>query len=299
MKDHTKGLLITALGVLFIVPDSLFVRLIETDAITIAFWRNLVSGAVALAGLVALRGWSTIATIRGTGRYGVIYSVCVAATGILFVLAVSLTSVANVVFIIAAMPVFAALFSWIALKEPVTRRMILTMATVGMGLAVIAYGSGEHERASLEGDLVAIGVACLFAIALTAARKGRAVSMVPAVPLAFLAAAALLAPFADPWSVPAAQWWMVAVHGGVVVVFSMSLLAIGPRYITSAEVALLILLESVLAPLLVWAVLGEYPGRWALAGGAIVIGALLFSNLWVLMRGRRRSRVKAPAPTSI
>ena len=165
MKDHTKGLLITALGVLFIVPDSLFVRLIETDAITIAFWRNLVSGAVALAGLVALRGRSTIATIRGTSRYGVIYSVCVAATGILFVLAVSLTSVANVVFIIAAMPVFAALFSWIALKEPVTRRMILTMATVGMGLAVIAYGSGEHERASLEGDLVAIGVACLFAIA--------------------------------------------------------------------------------------------------------------------------------------
>ncbi len=45
MTDHSKGLLITALGVLFIVPDLLFVRLIDADTITVAFWRNLTSGA--------------------------------------------------------------------------------------------------------------------------------------------------------------------------------------------------------------------------------------------------------------
>ena len=62
---------------------------------------------------------------------------------------------------------------------------------------------------------------------------------------------------------------------------------LGPRYLSSAEVALLILLESVLAPLLVWAVVGEDPGRWALVGGAVVIGALLVSNLIALRRRRR------------
>jgi drug/metabolite transporter (DMT)-like permease len=64
-------------------------------------------------------------------------------------------------------------------------------------------------------------------------------------------------------------------------------LVLGPRYLSSAEVALLILLESVLAPLLVWAVVGEDPGIWAIFGGAVVIGALLVSNLIALRRSRR------------
>ena len=69
----------------------------------------------------------------------------------------------------------------------------------------------------------------------------------------------------------------------------MALLAIGPRFITSAEVSLLILLESILAPLLAWAVIDEHPGAYALAGGAIVVGALLVSNLVALRRNRIRS----------
>ena len=164
--------------------------------------------------------------------------------------------------------------------------MVLTILAVACGLAVIAYGSGTNEATSYYGDAIALGVAATFAIALTAARKRRDVPMVPAVPIAFLAAALVLLPFADVWSIPDGQWWMVGLHGAVVVVVSMCLLSIGPRYITSAEVALLVLLESVLAPLLVWAVLGENPGQWVLAGGVIVIGALLVSNLVALMRRR-------------
>ena len=62
------------------------------------------------------------------------------------------------------------------------------------------------------------------------------------------------------------------------------LMSLGPRYLPSAEVSLLILLESVLAPLLVWAWIGEHPSQWALARGVIVIGALLVSNLIALRR---------------
>ncbi|MEP2470772.1 MAG: EamA family transporter [Paracoccaceae bacterium] len=61
-------------------------------------------------------------------------------------------------------------------------------------------------------------------------------------------------------------------------------MTLGPRYITSSEVSLLVLLESVLAPLLVWAVIGEHPGRYSLLGGFIVIAALLASNIWALRR---------------
>lgn len=288
MSEHLKGLLLTALGVLFVVPDSLFVRLIDGDAATIAFWRGLTAGSVILAGVLAAQGTQGFARVARTGRAGLAYTALIAVTAPGFVLAVSLTSVANVVFILASMPVFAALFSRVFLGEPVGRRMVLTMTGVFAGLGIIALGSGETEGAHWSGDLVALCVSASFAAAMTAARQLRAVSMIPAIPLAFLGASLALWPLAEPLEVWAANWPLLLAHGAFISV-STCLLTLGPRYISSAEVALLILLESVLAPLLVWAVVGEDPGPWAIAGGAVVVGALVVSNL-VLLRQRRAPR---------
>lgn len=288
MIDQTKGLLITTLGVLFVVPDSLFVRLIDAEALTIAFWRLFIAGGLLGLGLMVMHGTKPFRTVIATGRYGVIYMVGLGGSGLLFVLAVSLTSVANVVFILATMPVFATLFGRVFLGEPIRLRMLLTMAAVMVGIAIIAYGSGETAHASHLGDALALGVSIIFAAALTAARQVRLVSMVPGAAMGYLAAALLILPFAAPLEVPTAQVPLVLAHGAFVLVSSV-FLALGPRYITSAEVALLILLESVLAPLLAWAAIGENPGPYALTGGALVIGALFVSNLIALRRRRLRS----------
>ena len=287
MSDQVRGLLITLLGVLFVVPDSLFVRLIGADPLVIAFWRGGISGGLILFGLLALQGARPLREVLGTGWYGLVFLISTGSAGILFVLAVSLTSVANVVLIIAAMPVFASIYSRVFLGEPISRRMMLTMAVVAAGLAVIAWGSGSNARAHWSGDLVALGVTALFPAGLTAARKVRHVSMVPAVAAGYLAASVGLLLVIDPFAVPAGKWGLVALHGLFITVSAVGL-ALGPRYIPSAEVGLLILLESVLAPLLAWAVIGEHPGSYALAGGAIVVGALAVSNAVALRRGRRR-----------
>lgn len=291
MPPQLKGLLITFAGVMFVVPDSLFVRLLDAEPLVIAFWRNGLAGGMILLGLLALRGTAPFREVLSTGRYGVLYVVTLAISGVLFVVAISLTSVANAVFIIAAMPVFASVFSWIFLGERISPRMALTIAAVIPGLGLIAYGSGETENASWRGDLAAVLVAASFAAGLTAARRVRHVSMVPAVPIAYCGSALVLLPFIDPFVIPASQIPVLLIYG-VFIVCSASLLALGPRYITSAEVALLILLESVLAPLLVWIVLGENPGSWALTGGAIVVGALAVSNFVVL----RRKTLRASRP---
>ncbi|MBS9716193.1 DMT family transporter [Pseudohalocynthiibacter aestuariivivens] len=285
MTDQTKGLLITCLGVLFVVPDALFVRLIDAEPLVIAFWRGMISGCVILLGVLFFQGIQPIKALLGTGRYGLIYILALGCSGTMFVLAISMTSIANVVFIIASLPVFAAIYSRVFLGEPIRQRMIVTMAAVAVGLAIIGYGSGETEGAHWSGDLMALGVSAVFAAGLTAARRVKQVSMVPAVPLAYIGASLILLLIVNPLSVPDAQWGLVAFHGCFIVV-SASLLALGPRYITSAEVGLLILLESVLAPLLAWAILGENPGIWALSGGAVVIAALAISNTVVLLRQR-------------
>ena len=170
MSEHVKGLALTTLGVLFIVPDSLFVRLIDAPAITTAFWRNLIAGGLILAFVLATQGPRAVTSLAQTGRAGAAYLVFfgMAASG--FVLAVSLTSVANVVFILAATPVFATVFSRVFLGEPISMRMVLTMAGVFVGLGIILRGSHETAGASWQGDLVALGVAACFAAAMTALR---------------------------------------------------------------------------------------------------------------------------------
>lgn len=288
MSDHLKGLLFTLLGVLLIVPDSLFIRLIEAPTLTIAFWRSALAALVLGGGLLLVQGPAAYRGLRGLGPRLWIYVVTMGVPGVLFVVAVRLTAVANVVFIIAAMPAFAALLSWLFLGESPSRRTLWTILFAALGIAVIAFGSGETAGASPLGDLVAVGVAAVFAGALTTARSLRATSLVPAVPIAFLGAALVLLPFADPFDVAPGSWGLIALHGGVFIAASTALITIGPRYLPSAEVALLILLESVLAPLLVWAVLGENPGRWALAGGALVIGALTISNAAALIQRKRK-----------
>lgn len=289
MDDTSKGLAITTLGVLLVVPDSLFVRLIDASAFTIAFWRLFIAGGMLALGILALKGLAPFRAVIGTGIVGIIYMVGIGVSGILFILAVSLTSVANVVFIIASLPVFAAVFSRIFLAEPIRTRMWLTMAVVMVGLSIIAYGSAETEKASLAGDALALAVSALFAAALTAARRVKHVSMVPAVAMGYVLGALVVLPFAAPFSVPSGQAPLVALHGSFILGSSI-FLAIGPRFITSAEVGLLVLLESALAPLLAWAVVNEDPGPYALGGGAIVIGALFVSNLVVLRRELKNRR---------
>jgi drug/metabolite transporter (DMT)-like permease len=283
MDDQSKGLWITLMGVLFVVPDSLFVRLIGAEPLVTSFWRGGISGGLILLWLLATQGVKPFRDVANTGIYGAIFTLSAGVAGILFVLAVSLTTVANVVLIIAVMPIFASIYSRIFLKEPISARMVWTMIAVAVGLAIIAIGSGEVEQAHWSGDLVALCVAMLFPAGLTAARKVRHVSMVPAVAVGYLAASCALAMVISPLAVPEGKWPLVFMHGSFITVSAIGL-ALGPRYITSAEVGLLILLESVLAPLIAWAVIGEAPGGYALLGGALVVGALVVSNVVALRR---------------
>jgi len=283
LSEHLRGLLITTLGVLLVVPDSLFVRLIYAEPMVIAFWRSLISGFFVLFIVIALYGRQGFTDVFNAGFSSLIYAVLIASTAPAFVLAITNTSVANVVFILASMPVFATLFSRIFLAEPIRILMILTMAIVAVGLCFIAYGSTTVQIASWKGDIWAVYVSVAFAAALTAVRSARAVSMIPAIPLGYIGGALVLSFFIAPFEVQVEDWKLILMHGTIIGA-SSCLLTLGPRFISSSEVSLLVLLESVLAPILVWFVLGEYPGQYAILGGCIVVSALSFFNLFNLYK---------------
>ncbi len=286
MSDYQKGILITFFGVLFVTPDSLFVRLISSDALTIAFWRSFAAGFLILVALITFTGFKNLKSLFLMGKLGWLYCFLIGSTSPAFVCAVENTSVANVVFIFAAMPIFAALFSYFMLNETIPARVKKTIISVTLGLSLIAYGSTGNETSNWIGDLFALYVCISYAAALTFIRKLKSISMLPAVPIAYLGSAIILFFFTDPFAGFEVNASLYFVHGGIIAI-GTCFLAIGPRYISSPEASLLILLETILAPLLVWAILYEYPGIWSLVGGMIIVLTLLISNLYAFDKVKR------------
>ncbi len=285
MNDQTKGVLLTSLGVLAIVPDTLLIRLMDTDVLTVVFWRAIFSAAAIMLGVFFFYRGKTLQTIKELGKFGFLYALFMGLGTLLFVSAAQLTSVANTVFIVSISPVFAAIVSRVFLGEQISTRMVWTIGLSLVGIAIIAYGSIDGTSSAIWGDLCAFGAAFSLAIAFTAARAGRSVSMVPAAGLAYVMTTFAVLPFVNPSAGLAAESWIYALLLGCVFVpIGTSLMALGARYIPSAEVSLLLLLEAVLAPLLVWAVLDEFPGDLTLIGGAIVLGVLATSNFIALHR---------------
>jgi drug/metabolite transporter (DMT)-like permease len=180
---------------------------------------------------------------------------------------------------------FAALLSWLVLGERPKPATFLAMIAMIAGVAVIvsdSIGSG-----TLFGDLMAGCSAFFIASAITITRAtGK--------DMGFTSLVAVLLPFAvAAWMVSQqgfridAPWWIVF-NGTVIMPLSFFCLATGPKYISGPEVAMFYLLETVLAPVWVWLIFAEEPTSRSLAGGVILIVALVAHSLWQLWDGRRR-----------
>ncbi|RED53915.1 DMT family transporter [Aestuariispira insulae] len=291
-SDHAKGFLITFLGILILTPDSLLIRLVNLDPWSTSFWRGILMGLSLLAwsGLQYRSG--VFAKYRAIGRSGLIISLLYATSSLCFVWSITNTTVANTLIIIATAPMFAALLSWLVLKETVSRATLIAIASAFVGILIVIgedLGGGH-----MVGDLFALGTAIAMAAVFTMIRRSKNVDMVPATSLSGFLVAAIMFPLmigqAGSFDYPPQQWGYILVMGILVQAIPFGMLTIGPRYIPAPEVSLLLLLETVLGPFWVWLVLTEEPGGNALVGGGIVIATLLIHSL------RRLRKAKSNQP---
>jgi len=276
-SELKQGYLLTLLGVLAVCPDALLVRLADAPVWTVTFWRGLLMAlGLGIGLLVALGPRRAAKALPAIGAAGLLAAACIAVTGGALVYAFTHTTAANALLIFATAPLFAALFTRLFLRQSVPGRTYAAIAVALLGIAVIVSGSLGHS--ALAGDLAAVAAAAGLAGAFTLYRAHPRRNMVPAVVLGglLLAGASLL--LGDPGAVAAARFpWLLLL--GLVLTLSFGLITLGARLIPPADTSLLMLLEVVLAPLLVWLVLAEQPTQRAFLGGAVVVGALLIHAL--------------------
>lgn len=280
-----RGTLLATVGVLALSFDALLVRLASAGGAEVVFWRGLLM-AIALSAVLRMRhGRWPRAVLRDGGAPALLVAVGFAATLTLFVLAVLHTRVANVVVILAAAPLFAALFSGVFLREWVPLRTWLAIALSLAGIALVFGGS--VGPGNWRGDLFALAAAVVVGGNFTLLRRSPGVDRMASVALAGLLAALAALPFAQPLAVPPAGAVALAVMGLVQMPVALACMAEATRHLPSAEVALFLLLETVLGTLWVWWLLGEEPPGATLLGGALVLGTLAAHALWGLRRAPR------------
>lgn len=281
------GLMVTLAGVAVFVPDALVMRLIGGDMLALAFWRGLLAGAVLLVGHVLLAPHSLPARTEWSDRTGMTVILLNAAGVLSWCSAMEYTSVANALLVLATAPFIAAVLSWLFLREGIDRTTGIAIGFVSLGVIVIASGSLGQGR--LIGDLFALINAVTIAAYYVTLRKAGRRNMLPHLALGSMLGGVLALPFADFVPVDTATMLLILLSGAVIVPLAAGLLLLGPRYLPAPEVSMITLLELILGPLLVWAVLGEHPGQRTLLGGTIIIMAVLFHAL------RRLNRVGVTA----
>jgi drug/metabolite transporter (DMT)-like permease len=283
MTPHTKGLLLTTIGGLALSFDVPLVKLGQGDAWSVIALRSMVTFAAALTLWLGLRLITKKAPVLVPGRAGLAAGLCYGISTMTFLGAVFNTATANVVFIVAFTPMFAALFGWLVLKEIPSRSTLVTMVAMVAGVTLIV--SGGLEMDGLLGDMMALLTSALLAAAITISRKsGREMGFVPLVATIVPALVALGFVGTQGFSMEAPAW--VIFDGAVMIPLAFWCLATGPRYLSGPEVGMFYLLETILAPIWVWIVFAEVPAAQALVGGAILVLALVAHAWWQM---RRRS----------
>jgi drug/metabolite transporter (DMT)-like permease len=231
-------------------------------------WRGLLLAIVlGLAQLLRHRG-RIVSVYRDLGWRGLLAGGLWGIGTLFFVAAVTHTTAANVLIIIGATPLVAALLGRTFLGEHVPIHTWIAIAGAVGGIALTVAGSIEGPRS---GDLFALCAVLFLSAYLTTVRGAGDVDMTPCVVISGLVAATLSFPLAQPGSIPIDGILPLLLLCVVVIPLSFTLITLGPRYLPAHEVALIGLLETVLGPYLVWLVLDEYPGTAAIAGGSIVL----------------------------
>jgi drug/metabolite transporter (DMT)-like permease len=273
--QRLRGIGIVTAGILTISFDALLVRLAAVDGWNVAFWRGLL---MAMA-MYLFGKWQSDAGAKSAPDCKVVWlaGATLAISSLSLVLAFTLTKVANAVVILSSAPLFTAILSHIFMSEKCAHRTWFSILVCIGG--VLWVMSGSIGNINYIGDLLAVVCALSIGVYLTLFRRHPAMSMTKVITRGGLLMALLTLPIATPLQLPWSSYGWLAISGLVQMPLGLVLMTIGTRYLPAAEVSLFLLLETIMAPIWVWLILGEVPPTTTFAGGGLILLTLILHSM--------------------
>ena len=248
----------------------------EASIWQILFLRSFFFLLALIAFLLVTYKKNTFNIIKESGLPGLLGGFVLSFSFVAFVVAMSNTTVANVVFIISTQTMFLAIFGYFYLKEKVSLIGLISIFLAMSGIIIMVGDS--ISGGSLFGNVVALAIPINFAILVMIIRKNTKVDMVPAIFYSGIFSLIYGFFLAESFEFTKHDLWMGFLLGVPQLAVSFICITIGSRTVESATVGILMLMETLCAPLWVWLFLNEIPPISVFIGGAVIISAIILKS---------------------
>ena len=269
LSNQQKGSLLAFIGVMFITPDSLFIRLANIETWGMLFYRGAIPFVVVLFGLILFYKNNFYKALLKIGYPGIFYIISFSICNITFIISIQNTNVANTLIMVAMAPMLSAVLGAIFLKEVPDKNTWFAIFITFAAVTYIFYDS--IELGNFFGDIFGFITAFGLAVNANLARYAKNVDLVPSAVIGKLCVAIFAFFFVDNFELAGNDIIVVPLMCIMCVALPFVLVTIAPRFIAAAEVNLFFLLETIIGPIWVWLVIKEQPTPETILGGLIII----------------------------
>ena len=269
LSDQQKGSFLAFVAVMFITPDSLFIRLSNVDTWGLVFYRGMIPFFTVLIGMLIVYKSKFFKMLFNSGYHGVIFITTFSITNITFVVSIQNTNVANTLVMIAMAPMLSAILGAIFLKEIPDRKTWIAIAVTFLAAVYIFYDS--LQLGNVYGDILGFVTGLGLAINAVTIRSAKKKNLLPAAVVGKLCVAIFAMFFIETYTLVDRDLFIVPLMSIMCVAIPFVLVTIAPRFIPAEEVNLFFLLETIIGPFWVWMVIKEQPSIETIQGGMIII----------------------------
>ena len=269
LTDQQKGSLLAFIAVIFITPDSLFIRLTSIDTWSLVFYRGMIPFVTVFIGMLVIYKLNFFSMLINSGYHGIIYILTFSVTNITFVISIQNTNVANTLVMIAMAPMLSAILGAIFLKEPPDKKTWVAIGITFIAAIYIFYDS--LQLGNIFGDILGLITALGLAVGAVTIRSAKNKNLVPAAVVGKMLVAIFAIFFVESYILAEKDLIIVPLMCLMCVAIPFVLVTIAPRFIPAEEVNLFFLLETIIGPLWVWLIIKEQPSIETIQGGLLII----------------------------
>ncbi len=282
LSDQQKGSLLAFVAVMFITPDSLFIRLSNVDTWGLVFYRGIIPFFTVFLAMLIIYKLSFFKMLFSSGYHGIIYVSTFSITNITFVVSIQNTNVANTLVMIATAPMLSAILGAIFLKEPPDKKTWLSIIITFLAILYIFFDS--IKLGNFYGDILGFITAIGLAVGAVVIRSAKSKNLVPAAVVGKLFVATFALFFIESFVLENKDLLIVPLMCILCVAIPFVLVTIAPRFIPAAEVNLFFLLETIIGPIWVWLIIKEQPSIETLQGGIVIITTIAIHSFLKLRK---------------
>lgn len=278
--SRKQGIFITIFGVFLLSFESFCIRLADVAPLSFSFFLGIMMFS-SLIFYAKYKYQNITKLLKSNYKFFYTCSVCFALSNISFIGALDKTSVANTVIILASSPLISAVFNYVFYKSKTDINIYISSFFILIGLFVI-FGGEKSGSSGTIGNLLALASAITFTAAYVVLARHKEANIIVCASIGGLLTSVFCLFFSPTLHVASNSFLIIVFMGIAISPLAKVLIGVGAKIINSSEMCIILVLESVFAPIWAWLWFKELPTQNTFIGGFIILSTIILNSLYTI-----------------